>query len=87
MGELSISDRFEHEVHLFSLGESCVALQPLNRLAVLGSYHPSHADRTNLTATAAATSQEFHYVDYQPTATDERFKLYDEAEVFAVKAC
>ena len=44
-------------------------------------YQPSRPSGTD--ASKAAT---FWHVDYQPTAAAERFKLYDEAEVFAVKA-
>ena len=43
-------------------------------------YQPSRPSGTD--ASKAASS---FYVDYQPTAAAERFKLYDEAEVFAVK--
>ena len=38
---------------------------------------------TRLSATASNAA--FYHIDYQPTALSERFKLYDEAEVFAVK--
>ena len=41
---------------------------------------------SRLDTDSTATNAEFCYVDYQPTAVAERFKLYDEAEVFAVKA-
>jgi len=41
---------------------------------------------TRLDTDSAASNAEFYYVDYQPTPAAERFKLYDEAEVFAVKA-
>ena len=44
-------------------------------------YQPSRPSGTD--ASKAAT---FWHVDYQPTPAAERFKLYDEAEVFAVKA-
>ena len=40
---------------------------------------------TRLDTDSAASNAEFYYVDYQPTVAAERFKLYDEAEVFAVK--
>ena len=43
-------------------------------------YQPSRPSGTD---TSKAVSS--FYVDYQPTAAAERFKLYDEAEVFAVK--
>ena len=43
-------------------------------------YQPSRPSGTDASKTAT-----FWHVDYQPTAA-ERFKLYDEAEVFAVKA-
>ena len=43
-------------------------------------YQPSRPSGTD--ASKAAT---FWHVDYQPTPAAERFKLYDEAEVFAVK--
>ena len=57
-------------------------------------YAPSVVSGTDTSKTAdsrldsdsAASNAEFFYVDYQPTAAAERFKLYDEAEVFAVKA-
>ena len=57
-------------------------------------YAPSVVSGTDTSKTAdsrldsdsAASNAEFFYVDYQPTADAERFKLYDEAEVFAVKA-
>ena len=43
-------------------------------------YKPSVLSGTDTTKTAT-----FWHVDYQPTPAAERFKLYDEAEVFAVK--
>ena len=43
-------------------------------------YQPSRPSGTD-----ASKAVSFFYVDYQPTAAAERFKLYDEAEVFAVK--
>ena len=57
-------------------------------------YAPSVVSGTDTSKTAdsrldsdsTATNAEFFYVDYQPTSAAERFKLYDEAEVFAVKA-
>ena len=39
-----------------------------------------------LDSDSTASHAEFFYVDYQPASTDERFTLYDEAEVFAVRA-
>ena len=47
---------------------------------LLLEYQPSRPSGTD---TSKAVSS--FYVDYQPTAAAERFKLYDEAEVFAVK--
>ena len=47
---------------------------------LLLEYQPSRPSGTD--ASKAAT---FWHVDYQPTPAAERFKLYDEAEVFAVK--
>ena len=47
---------------------------------LLLEYQPSAPSGTDTSKTAA-----FWHVDYQPTASSERFKLYDEAEVFAVK--
>ena len=44
-------------------------------------YQPSVPSGTDTTKTAT-----FWNVNYQPTTAAERFKLYDEAEVFAVKA-
>ena len=62
-------------------------------------YAPSVVSGTDTSKTAdsrldtdtAKTKAEFYYVDYQPQVAAgqtaaERFKLYDEAEVFAVKA-
>ena len=62
-------------------------------------YAPSVVSGTDTSKTAdsrldtdtAKTNAEFYYVDYQPQVAAgqtaaERFKLYDEAEVFAVKA-
>ena len=48
---------------------------------LLLEYQPSRPSGTD--ASKAVSS---FYVDYQPTPAAERFKLYDEAEVFAVKA-
>ena len=48
---------------------------------LLLEYQPSRPSGTD--ASKAAT---FWHVDYQPTPAAERFKLYDEAEVFAVRA-
>ena len=53
--------------------------------AISGTDTSKTAD-TRLDADSAASNAEFYYVDYQPTPAAERFKLYDEAEVFAVKA-
>ena len=53
--------------------------------AVSGTDTSKTAD-SRLDADSAASNAEFYYVDYQPTPAAERFKLYDEAEVFAVKA-
>jgi len=47
---------------------------------LLLEYQPSRPSGTD--ASKVAT---FWHVDYQPTPAAERFKLYDEAEVFAVK--
>ena len=47
---------------------------------LLLEYQPSRPSGTD----ASKTESSF-YVDYQPTPAAERFKLYDEAEVFAVK--
>ena len=47
---------------------------------LLLEYQPSRLSGTD--TSKAAT---FWHVDYQPTPAAERFKLYDEAEVFAVK--
>ena len=44
-------------------------------------YQPSRPSGTD-----ASKAVSFFYVDYQPTAAAERFKLYDEAEVFAIRA-
>ena len=44
-------------------------------------YQPSRPSGTD-----ASKAVSYFYVDYQPTPAAERFKLYDEAEVFAVKA-
>ena len=43
-------------------------------------YQPSRPSGTDTSKAASS-----YYVDYQPTPAAERFKLYDEAEVFAVK--
>jgi len=43
-------------------------------------YRPSRPSGTDTSKAASS-----FYIDYQPTAAAERFKLYDEAEVFAVK--
>ena len=48
---------------------------------LLLEYQPSRPSGTDTSKAASS-----FYVDYQPTAAAERFKLYDEAEVFAVKA-
>ena len=48
---------------------------------LLLEYQPSRPSGTD--ASKAAT---FWHVNYQPTTAAERFKLYDEAEVFAVRA-
>ena len=48
---------------------------------LLLEYQPSAPSGTDTSKAAA-----FWHVNYQPTAASERFKLYDEAEVFAVKA-
>ena len=48
---------------------------------LLLEYQPSAPSGTDTPKAAA-----FWYVNYQPTSLSERFKLYDEAEVFAVKA-
>ena len=48
---------------------------------LLLEYQPSAPSGTDISKAAA-----FWHVNYQPTAAAERFKLYDEAEVFAVKA-
>ena len=53
--------------------------------AISGTDTSKTAD-TRLDTDTAASNAEFYYVDYQPTTAAERFKLYDEAEVFAVKA-
>ena len=53
--------------------------------AVISGTDTSKTSDSRLDTDTTATSQEFYYVDYQPLSTDERFKLYDEAEVFAVK--
>ena len=47
---------------------------------LLLEYQPSRPSGTD-----ASKAVSFFYVDYQPTPAAERFKLYDEAEVFAVK--
>ena len=47
---------------------------------LLMEYQPTAPSGTDTSKAAA-----FWHVDYQPTALSERFKLYDEAEVFAVK--
>ena len=48
---------------------------------LLLEYQPTAPSGTDTSKAAA-----FWHVNYQPTALSERFKLYDEAEVFAVKA-
>ena len=48
---------------------------------LLLEYQPSAPSGTDTSKAAA-----FWHVNYQPTSASERFKLYDEAEVFAVKA-
>ena len=48
---------------------------------LLLEYQPSAPSGTDTSKAAA-----FWHVNYQPTSVSERFKLYDEAEVFAVKA-
>ena len=52
--------------------------------AISGTDTSKTAD-SRLDTDTAASNAEFYYVDYQPTPAAERFKLYDEAEVFAVK--
>ena len=47
---------------------------------LLLEYQPSRPSGTDTSKTVT-----FWHVDYQPTPAAERFKLYDEAEVFAVK--
>jgi len=53
--------------------------------AVISGTDTSKTADTRLDTDTAASNAEFYYVDYQPTPAAERFKLYDEAEVFAVK--
>ena len=52
---------------------------------VISGTDTSKTADTRLDTDTAASNAEFYYVDYQPTPAAERFKLYDEAEVFAVK--
>ena len=53
---------------------------------VIAGTDTSKTADSRLDADSAASNAEFYYMDYQPTPAAERFKLYDEAEVFAVKA-
>ena len=53
---------------------------------VIAGTDTSKTADSRLDADSAASNAEFYYVDYQPTPVAERFKLYEEAEVFAVKA-
>ena len=67
---------------------ACTSQTPAG--TVCGTDTTKTAD-SRLDTNTAKTNAEFYYVDYQPTVADgqppaERFKLYDEAEVFAVKA-
>ena len=62
---------------------ACTAAR-LAAKTVCGTDTTKTAD-SRLDTDTAKTTAEFYYVDYQPPAAAERFKLYDEAEVFAVK--
>ena len=53
---------------------------------VIAGTDTSKTADSRLDADSVASNVEFYYVDYQSTPAAERFKLYDEAEVFAVKA-
>ena len=67
---------------------ACTAAR-LAAKTVCGTDTSKTAD-SRLDTNESKTNAEFYYVDYQPKVADgqppaERFKLYDEAEVFAVK--
>ena len=54
--------------------------------SVVSGTDTSKTSDSRLDSDSTATNAEFFYVDYQPTSAAERFKLYGEAEVFALKA-
>ena len=54
--------------------------------SVVSGTDTSKTSDSRLDSDSTASNAEFFYVDYQPSALSERFKLYDEAEVFAIRA-